>query len=142
MIPSQSHPIEGTVQNAERHRLLDDGAAWQTFPGTQPVDPRRIVRARHQNPAASGEVFGRGCIEINAIAVGQVHVADDRFGSSVASGKAADSRAGIVERPTRRDVMATALKVLANFRPEILVILDKKDPHSHPAGRQSDTTLQ
>ena len=38
-----------------------------------------------------------------------------------------DSRAGIAERPACRDVMATALKVLANFRPEILVILDKEN---------------
>lgn len=91
---------------------------------------------------ACGKIRSGSCIKIDAVAVRQVHIADDRFGSDIASSKASDSRAGIVERPARGDVMATALKVLANFRPEILVILDKKYPHSHPAGRQSDTTLQ
>lgn len=91
---------------------------------------------------ACGKIRSGSCIKIDAVAVRQVHIADDRFGSDIASSKASDSRAGIVERPARGDVMATALKVLANFRPEILVILDKKYPHSHPAGRQSDTTHQ
>ncbi len=33
--------------------------------------------------------------------------------------------------------MAAALQILANFRPEILVILDKKYPHSHSGGRRT-----
>jgi hypothetical protein len=37
--------------------------------------------------------------------------------------------------------MAAALQILANFRPEILVILDKKYPHSHSGRAPNDATF-
>lgn len=46
---------------------------------------------------ARGEFRSGRCIKIDAIAVRQVHIADDRFGSDIVSCKALDSRAGIVE---------------------------------------------
>lgn len=46
---------------------------------------------------ARGKFSSGRCIKIDAVAVRQIYIADDRFGSDIASSKAPDSRAGIVE---------------------------------------------
>jgi hypothetical protein len=136
-ISRQSRPTEDAVQGPERHRLLDDGAARSPASGLKGLDAVDIVGARHQDPVARGKLIGHGGIELSSIAVGQVYVANDHIGERAAGGKAVGDQLRFAERSARRDFMATALEILANFRPEVLVILDKKNPHRHSTRRQA-----
>lgn len=46
---------------------------------TNLVDPIEIVGTRHQNPLAVRQSGRRGNVEIHAVPVGKIHVADDDF---------------------------------------------------------------
>lgn len=95
-------------------------------------DPVEIMGSRHQNPLAARQSGRGGKVEIHAVPVGQVDIADDDIGRRRVCDVSLDKVAALAERPAIRDFVATALKILANLTPKIRVVLDQKYSHTHP----------
>lgn len=99
---------------------------------TNLVEPIEIVGTRHQNPLAVRQSGRRGNEEIHAVPIGKIHVADDDFRRRRLGDRSLDKGNAVAKRPAIRDLMATALEILANFTPKIRVVLDQKYTHTHP----------
>ncbi len=64
---------------------------------TNPVDPIEIVGTRHQNPLAVRQSGRRGNVEIHAVPIGKIHVADDDFRGWRLADRPLDKRNAVAE---------------------------------------------
>lgn len=135
--PAEASAGEGAVQYTQRNGLLDDRARRHAGATVKQFDPFDVVCTRHEDPAAICEFGGSRGVEIHPVAIRQIDIANGRFGRHRGCHKALHRAAGVNHRPASRDLMASPQQIFPDFRPQVGVVLDKKDSHETPRAQRA-----